>query len=65
MEGYYQNQFFFLQLNDYISINVGKQTNLERIVESIEQTNNFAELKQMITTKEPITKTRYVQFLTA
>ena len=64
MEGYYQNQFFFLQLNDYISINVGKQTNLERIVESIEQTNNFAELKQMITTKEPITKTRYVQFLT-
>ena len=64
MEDYYQNQFFFLELNDYISINVGKQPNLEKVVNSIEQTENFKELKQMLTTKEPITKTRYVKFLT-
>lgn len=59
----YENQFFFLTFRDYIQINNLWQPNLSRIKEYIEQAEDLADLKRLITPKNPITKTEYVDFL--
>ena len=62
MQSQHENQFFFLQFNDYINVNVRKQLNLARIKEYIEQVEDFEGLKRMITTN-PITNKPYADFL--
>ena len=63
MEDCYGNQFFFLGFTQYSYINERKDPSLERVVQHIGQAQNFEELKQLITTKEPITEPQYTQFL--
>lgn len=59
----YENQFFFLLFSHYIQINNSKKSDPSKIKEYVEQAEDLADLKQLITPKKPITKTEYVDFL--
>ena len=61
----YENQFFFLLFSHYIRINNPKQPDIDRnsIEEYIEQAEDLEDLSRLITFKQPITKTEYVDFL--
>ena len=61
----YENQFFFLLFSHYIRINNPKQPDIDqdKIAEYIEQAEDLEDLSQLITPKQPITETGYVDFL--
>ena len=61
----YENEFFHLVFSQYIHINNSKKSDLDRdkIEEYIEQAEDLEDLSQLITPKQPITKTGYVDFL--
>lgn len=61
----YENEFFHLLFSHYIRINNPKQPDIDRdkIEEYIEQAEDLEDLSQLITLKQPITKTEYVDFL--
>ena len=60
----YENQFFFLLFSHYIRINNPKQPDIDqdKIAEYIEQAEDLEDLSQLITPKQPITETGYVDF---
>ena len=62
MQQFYENEFFFLLFSHYPRINNRKRPSQDGIFEYIQQSGNFEELKQRLTTN-PITEERYVDFL--